>query len=92
MAVKAVDQTSYLQQLLVGKRQDALEDDHIGAVHRLLQAHMEAFSHINQTSKGSRLCQSLNQKRLNSKRKKKRETTESSSNSSQMFQVSLALF
>lgn len=27
---------SYLQQLLVGEGQDALEDDHVGPVHRFL--------------------------------------------------------
>lgn len=34
---------TYLQQLFVGKRQDALEDDHVGAVHGFLQAEMEGF-------------------------------------------------
>lgn len=34
---------TYLQQLFVGKRQDALKDDHVGAVHGFLQAEMEGF-------------------------------------------------
>lgn len=52
---------SYLQQLLVGKGQDALKDHHVGAVHRLLQAHMQASLHSSQMCKRSRARQSLNQ-------------------------------
>ena len=44
---------SYLQQLLVGKCQDALEDDHVGAIHCFLQAQTEGFLPVNQNKPSS---------------------------------------